>query len=485
MNVEINWWPQPRQLKFLDACGLAHPFTGGEAKPPNAEFLLYGGAAGGGKTDTLIIIGIIAPLTYPGCKVGYFRREFPQLEGPGGAIMRSHELISKNWAKWNGTQRRWTFPGGGIFQFCHCKNEIDVFNYQSQQFDILLFDEQTQFLRSIVRYLLTRNRATVNGVVPFAAGATNPGNVGHTWNKKEFVEIGEPEVPHNVEVEPGKIEKHIFIPSKLSDNQILMKRDPAYKSRLENQPDDVRRMLLEGDWDVFAGQVFSEWRNDPDHYLDRIGTHVIGPFKIPKEWRRFRSFDFGYAKPFSVGWWAMDFDGRLYRYRELYGCTGEPNVGIKWYPKQIAARIREIERELEEGNNIVGYADNAIWDGSEGESVAEQMEKEGVYWEKVDKARIAGKMQVHYRLAFDEEKKPMLYVFKTCKDFIRTMPALIYDRHKPEDVDTNQEDHIYDETRFICYMNPIAPRKNIPLKLKPYDPLSIEPAYNPYGFMSL
>jgi hypothetical protein len=487
MRVEIEWWAQPRQLAFLQACGLSHPFDGSEPRSAAAKIIGYGGAAGGGKSDSLMGLAIIAAWTIPGVQIAYFRREFPQLEGLGGAILRSHNLIDKRAVKWNGTQRRWTFPNRAAMQFCHCKSEEDVHNYQSNQFDIILLDEGTQFTRFIYRYLLTRNRANTDTswFKPFMAIATNPGGVGHSWFKNEFVTIGVPEQVYDVEVEPGRNERHMFIPAKLSDNQILCKRDPGYRENLENQPEATRSMLLDGNFNVFAGQVFEEFRNNPEHYIDRRWTHVIEPFKIPEEGRRYRTFDFGYARPFSVGWWWVDYDGRLYRYRELYGCTGDPDKGIKWHPKQIAQRIREIENEFEKGHQITGIADPSIWTADTGASVAEQMAQEGVYFDPADNKRIPGKMQVHYRLAFDEEGLPMMYVFNTCRAFIRTMPILIYDEHHPEDVDTKQEDHIYDETRYLCQANPIPPRKNVPIKIKPYNPFEEQPARNPYGFMQL
>lgn len=173
-TFEIAWKKQPRQVTFLRACGLSHPFEAVKPKRADAKVIGYGGSAGGGKSDALLMAGIIACLTYKNCNVGFFRRKFVQLEGPGGAIMRSFELIS-HIAKYNQQKKRWTFPNGSIIQFCHVEYEKDVTNYQSQQFDVILFDEATHFTRYQYRYMLSRNRATTNIPRPFVAMGTNPG----------------------------------------------------------------------------------------------------------------------------------------------------------------------------------------------------------------------------------------------------------------------------------------------------------------------
>ena len=241
-HIKIKWAEQPRQMKFLRACGLSHPWDGGSPGKPVARVIGYGGAAGGGKSDALLMAAIVAGLTFPGISIGYFRRKFPELEGPGGAIMRSHELMS-SWARWHGGQRRWTFPTGSILQFCHCKEETDVYNYQSQQFDLLLLDEATQFLRSQYRYLLTRNRANKPGLTPFMALATNPGNVGHTWFQREFIDIGDFEQPHDVEVEPGIFGDPRLYSGVPVRQPVLEERD-GIPGQAEAQPEIVRRQLL-------------------------------------------------------------------------------------------------------------------------------------------------------------------------------------------------------------------------------------------------
>jgi hypothetical protein len=242
---------------------------------------------------------------------------------------------------------------------------------------------------------------------------------------------------------------------------------------------------LYGDWNSFSGQVFIEWRNDPDHYHDRINTHVITPFRVPQEWTVWCSMDWGYRKPFAIGWYAVDFERRIYRIREYYGSDGTPNVGVCMEPAAVARELLKIEADDPNlrGRRIYRVADPAIWGTQTGESVAQTFARAGVYFEKGEHARIDGKMQIHNRLAFDENGRPMLYIFNTCRNFIRTVPNLVYDERNVEDINTDGEDHIYDELRYMCMNYIVAPRKNIPPKLVVYDPLSTDDVtYDEYAF---
>jgi hypothetical protein len=206
---------------------------------------------------------------------------------------------------------------------------------------------------------------------------------------------------------------------------------------------------------------FEEFKDDPEHYEDRQWTHVIAPFEVPKEWKIYRSFDWGYSKPFSCAWWAIDYDGVAYRILELYGCTKTANEGVKWIAPKVFAEIQRIENEHRwlKGKQIYGVADPAIFSADGGESIAETAQKYGVYFSPGDHQRIPGWMQIHYRMAFDENGYPMMYIFNNCKGFIRTIPTLLYDEHKVEDLDTEGEDHIADETRYFCMSRPIKPRQ--------------------------
>ena len=269
----------------------------------------------------------------------------------------------------------------------------------------------------------------------------------------------------------------IFIPSRVYDNRHLLEADPYYIANLSLLNEADREALLNGNWDTFSGQVFTEWTDNPEHYAvnDQKYTHVIDDFRIPDSWTIYRGFDFGYAKPFSVGWYAVDHDARIYRIREYYGCTDIPDTGVRLRVQDIAQNIRDIEDNDTnlKGKHIYSIADPSIWDGSRGESIADMMAKYQVYFSPGVNDRIPGKMQYHYRLAFDEIGIPMLYVFRSCKHFIRIIPNLVYSDVRVEDIDTTQEDHIYDECRYVLMEHPINLRRYEPPMPPAEDPLNL------------
>lgn len=464
-EVFIDWWPQPRQLACLTACGLDEPFTENPLSPAIADIIGYGGSAGGGKTDTLLEIGQIAGLKYPKLNIGYFRREFPQLEGAGGAILRSQELFS-NTGKYNEQKHRWRFYSTrSLLQFCHCKDPNDVYNYQSQQFDILLIDEVTQFSRDMVKYLLGRNRATIDFPTfkPFAAFATNPGNVGHGYFKEEFVTIGEPEKVHTFINEVGKPEKHIFIPSKLEDNQVLVQRDPGYADRVGNTEMN-RKILLEGSWDVFAGQAFGELTRD---------VHLIDPIEIGKDWRKFGALDHGFNHPFSFGVYVVDNDGQVYRVNGVKSRLKRPDEQARLMIQacQSVGGIDKLEYIV---------AGHDCWaKGRTGEpSLAEQFQKlpqnynlPQILLRQANIDRVQGANQLRYFISWKNVKedgtsgKPRFYIFNNPNgvEFYTTLARMIFDTEgaHPEDVlkvDANENgeggDDMYDEGRYALMSRP-------------------------------
>lgn len=449
---------------------------------------------GGGKSDALVIEAL-RQVHIPHYKALILRKTFPELR----------ELIDKSLlyykqafpgARYNASNHTWTFPSGAKIIFGSMQHTNDRIKYQGQAYDFVGFDELTHFTWEEYSYLFSRNRPNGPGTRVYIRSTANPGNVGHGWVKERFITAAPAMTPVSEDVswvDPkgehhSRTQKRIFVPSTVWDNQALMQNDPEYVARLASMPEAEKRALLYGDWDSFSGQVFVEWRNDPSHYEDRKGTHVIAPFKIPGDWGIWCGLDWGYSRPFSVGWFAVDRERRMYHIRELYGCTGTPNQGVKWEPTEVARKIKEIEEDDPNlrGKTIHRVGDPAIW-GSDGtESIGALMERQRVYFEKGDHARIDGKMQVHHRLVFDEDQRPMLYVFNTCKHFIRTVPNLVYDETDVEDVDTDGEDHAYDMLRYVCMRNPIAPRVRKKAEPRPYDPLDIwgtnEKGYDPYAF---
>lgn len=471
------WKPQPRQAVFM-------------ARPEYEA--LYGGAAGGGKSDALVIEAL-RQAHIPHYKGLILRKTFPQLA----------ELVDKTLhyypgafpgARYNSTAHTWTFPSGARIIFGAMQYTKDRTRYQGQAYDFIAFDELTHFTFEEYSYLFSRNRPNGPGTRVYIRSTANPGGVGHGWVKERFITAGEPMTPIEEEISWQEPDGHtelrkqarIFVPSSVFDNPALLRNDPGYVQRLAAMPEAERKALLYGDWDTFSGQVFTEWRNDPRHYADRVNTHVIAPFRIPETWRVWSSLDWGYSRPFSVGWYAVDHERRLYRIRELYGCTGTPNMGLRWEPGEVARAMRRIESEDPnlKGRKISRVGDPAIW-GSDGtESIGSLFERERIYFEKGDHARLDGKMQIHHRLAFDENGIPLLYVFDTCKHFIRTVPNLCYDESNVEDVDTAGEDHIYDELRYVCMKNPIAPRVRPMSRTAGYDPLELTKteSYDKYEF---
>lgn len=476
-STNLIWTPQKKQAEFL-------------ARPEYE--CLYGGAAGGGKSDALLVEAL-RQVHIPHYTALILRKTIPQLSE---LIDRSRQIYSLSFpqATYNTTSHYWLFPSGAKIYFGSMQHTKDRINYQGKRFDFIAFDELTHFTWEEYSYMFSRNRPSGPGTRVYIRATTNPGGVGHGWVKERFISAAPPLTPiaDNYQIispdgEAINMTRHrIFVPSNVFDNKVLLNNNPEYLASLAMLPEAEKNALLYGNWDSFDGQVFTEWKNDPAHYEDMRYTHVIAPFRIPKHWQIYRGFDFGYTKPFSVGWYACDRDGRLYRIREYYGSTGQPNKGLCYDPAKIAEEICRIEENDPnlKGKSIIGIADPSIFDGSRGRSVAEVMEKSGVYWRPGENARIAGKMQYHYRFAFDNEGVPMFYIFNTCKNFIRTLPALCYSAADVEDIDTSAEDHIYDECRYVLMHVPIKARGNFaPSVDKNFSP--IEKAKNKVKFLRI
>ena len=442
----------------------------GRAQPKQTLFLkdkhrhiAYGGARGGGKSWAVRTKSKLLAFRYPGIKILIVRKTYKELQNNHIEQMTA-ELAG--FAKYNRSDKMFRFPNGSTISFGYCANEGDLGQYQGAEYDVVFIDEAGQLQESWIRKINLCVRGT-NGFPKRTYYTLNPGGPGHAYFKRVFVDRN-----FNPDEDPND---YFFIQAKVEDNKALMDTQPDYLRELENLPPTLRAAWKDGRWDVYEGQFFEDFRDVPEHYKDRRWTHVIEPFEIPDGWTICRSYDFGYGKPFSCAWWAVDYDGTIYRIMELYGCTRTPNEGVKWTPDKQFEEIHKTEMQHPwlKGKTIIGVADPAIWDASRGESVADTAARYGVFFTPGDNERIAGWMQCHYRLQFDEDGYPRMYVFNTCRAFIRTIPTLIYDEHRAEDLDTKMEDHVADEWRYFCMSRPIKPIRAVKEQRILFDPLDM------------
>ena len=293
----IIWQPQQRQSVFM-------------ARPEYEA--LYGGAAGGGKSEALVIEAL-RQVAIPHYKALILRKTYPQLAELIDKSLNYYPRIFPQ-AQYNASAHTWMFPSGAKIVFGSMQHTKDRVKYQGQAYDFIAFDELTHFTWEEYSYLFSRNRPNGPGTRVYVRATANPGGIGHGWVKERFISAAPPMTTIWQDIawrEPDGTQRHerqsrVFIPSTVYDNPALMQNDPEYIKHLAALPEAERNALLYGSWDSFDGQVFREWRNDPAHYADRRWTHVIDPFRIPKHWKVWRGFDFGYARPFAVGWFAAD-----------------------------------------------------------------------------------------------------------------------------------------------------------------------------------
>jgi len=468
----------------------------GQALTTKATEVLYGGAAGGGKSHLMRAAAIMWCAAIPGLQVYLFRRIREDLiknhiEGPSGfrqmlavwVLQGFCEIVADEIRFWNGSK----------IYLCHCKDEKDRFKYQGAEIHVLMIDELTHFTDLIYRFLRSRVRAVglddipeeYKDMFPRILCGSNPGGVGHSWVKTAFVERCADLKPKRMNKKEGGMLRQ-YIPARLVDNPSMTEQDPDYENRLDGLGSEALvRAMKDGDWNIVEGAYFDCWTD----------KNIVEPFEIPRHWLRFRSFDWGSAKPFSLGWWTVVGDdykrdgrtlprGALVRYREWYGCKKDdqgqsmPDVGIKLTANEVSEGILSMEAKKEK----IGYsvADPAIFTEDGGPSIEERMHP--IYFEKADNKRVAitghigGWDQMRQRIKGEEIDKdvfvPMIYCFSTCTDSIRTIPVLQHDVRKPEDLDTTSEDHAADEWRYACMSRPWTISKK--LKEPPKDSWEID-----------
>ena len=462
--------PNPKQVQFLLA---------------REPFVAYGGARGGGKSWVVRFKAVAMCLKHKRLKVMIVRRTYQELQEnhiiPLCEMLRCDAPNKRDRiAKYNDAKKHITFRNGSRILFRYCAREKDASQFQGTEVDILFVDEATHQDEATIEKINACVRGT-NGLPKRTYYTCNPGGPGHNWIKRLFIDR---------DFKPNeRPEDYVFIQAFVHDNKALMEADRYYLSRLENLNPKLRAAWLYGDWDSFAGAFFEEVRVRPDPKLCKEAgispeealrqhryTHVIEPFDVnaPDKagWPLFRSYDFGYNKPWSMSYWTQSPDGVVYRVDEYYGWNGTADEGNKWPAAQQFAACRDYERQ-KFGNRqfAMSVADPAIWNKSYGESVAETAAKYGIYFTEGDNSRILGWQQCHYRFQFDEWGRSRMYVFSTCKNWIRTVPLMMYSETKPEDMDTSLEDHICDEMRYFLMSRPVKPIILPPKKTIFSDPL--------------
>ena len=429
---ELRFPLQPKQRQFLEAID-NYTITG------------YGGAKGGGKSHALRNILLYRRFKYPGSIGRIFRRTFPELQDNHiTPLFGQFPDLRTYYDKQNKTL---SLPNGSVLYFNHCQHEDDVFLYQGRETHDLAIDQAEQWTHGMYSILRGSNRSSVSGIVPKTILTFNPGDIGHAWLKRLFIER---------KFNPKEVGiTHHFIQALIQDNPALMENDPEYVKALEAEPNEaLRRAYLFGDWDIFAGQFFGEIRKE---------IHLIKPFEIPPHWNRFGAYDYGFGHCASFGWYAVGEDGNVYKYRE-YVKSGQ--------------RVDQFARYLNQFDDTAQlYPIVAGWDcwnkrshtinedeGPVPPTIAEEFAKHGINLKRANIDRIQGAAQLRSYLAWEgmPGNKPRLFIFNTCPITYETIARMIHDPDHMEDVlkvdseggDPSTGDDAYDETRYALMSRP-------------------------------
>lgn len=408
------------------------PFKGPQSRfcQCSAREVLYGGAAGGGKSDALLCF----PLRYvshPKFRGIIFRRSYPELID---LMERAREIFPALNGVYVASRRRWSFPSGAKLEFGYLEKLKDRLRYQGRAFTYIAFDELTQYASDVLyTFLMSRLRTTKDSNIPlFLRSTANPGGPGHAWVRERF-KIPDDGIATEFRDEKTGFRRQ-FIPAKIKDNPYLAGTD--YERFLLGLSENDRKAYLEGRWDVYEGQAFTEWNPL---------KHIVNPFVIPNNWKRWRGGDDGYSAPACSLWFAQSSDGDIYIYNEIYKAKQDAReLGL-------AIRKRDGEYDLTGIIDNGSFADTGVAGRDAKKSRGEIMNSVGCRWSPSAKgpgSRIQGKNLVHAALKIRDSGQPTLRIFRNCENLIRTLPSLPYDPDKPEDIDTDAEDHAYDALRY-------------------------------------
>jgi len=460
----VAWRPQSGPQSALLAC----PF----------DEIFFGGARGGGKTDGMLGEWAQHAAMHGRWAIGvFFRKTLTQLEE---AIERAKQIYEPIGAVYKTQAKTFIMPGGARLKFRSLERDDDAQKYQGHSYTRIYFEELTNWANpSPINKLRATLRNAHAGVDTKFMATGNPGGPGHQWVKARYIDpqpngylpLEETMTVPGVDPETMMIRDiqitttRVFIPSKLQDNKLLMLNDPGYVANLHLAgSEELVRAWLDGDWDVIDGAYFDEFRKE---------RHIMTRIDLPAYLQRFRSFDWGSAKPFSCGFWAVSDGtiehpdhgyliprGAMIRYREWYGQKkGQPNVGLKLTAEDVGIGIVKRSGDFNFSNDV---SDPAAFAQDGGPSIAERMYTAthgALPFYRADNKRIPGWDQLRWRLKGNEDGIPMIYFMDTCLATIRTLPALQHDEHNAEDVDTASEDHAPDEIRYACMSRPITKPK--------------------------
>lgn len=424
IEVEVNaWTPNPGpQVQVLE----------------RDEFeILVGGARGGGKTE-IGLAWMVEPeyVSHPLYHGLVIRRNADDLSD---WIARAEIFYAPNSGRITGKPPIIRFPSGAFIRTGHLKDEHAYTKYQGHEYQKILVEELTQIPReSDYEKLISSARSTVPELPSQVLSTTNPGGVGHVWVKARFVDVARMKTYFYA----GGKRSRIFIPATVDDCPQIIENDPGYIYFLESIKDEkLRRAWRYGDWNTFSGQFFEMWSDE---------IHIVKPFLIPEQWNRYRSLDWGYYPGFgAVGWFAIDYENNHYMYREFYEQQNTPTI--------MASKVLNLTDPKE--NIITTLADPQIWARSQygnkfkeddtTESIADIFIREGLYCQKANNNRVSGWAKMRDMFYWDSNLKPKLYIFENCKNTIRTIPGLVHDDTRVEDLDTDGEDHLADLIRYL------------------------------------